>query len=216
MEAEYAFTNAVSRYTREAVKEGSYRGIVVGNIKEQLLARARLEEKENRKVSVLVVGGSQMGRIAGEMERIGGDVVRVHNWQKVPGEWTLEKLEKLKERVMEDEFVPDKVVIGGPSNSTMRHGPESHRGFGPETVWRMEGGRRGKVEYRIVCEYHMTEPVKISLLERSKLVKMVDDLVSFFEFNLPMVKVVYVEMFPRFVERCCKKEGHMSEDDPWV
>ena len=23
-------------------------------------------------------------------------------------------------------------------------------------------------------------------------------------------------MYPRFVERCCNKEGHMSEDDPWV
>ena len=139
VEAEYAFTNAVSKYTREAVKEGSYKGIVVGNIKEQLLARARLEEKGSGKVSILMVGGSQMRRIAGEMERIGGDAVRVHNLQKIPGEWTTEKLEKLKERVMEDEFVPDKVVIGGPSNSTIRHGPQSHRGFGAETVWRMEG-----------------------------------------------------------------------------
>ena len=68
------------------MKEGSYSGIVVGNVKEQLLARARLEEKGSGKVSVLVVGGSQMGRIAGEMERIGGEVVRVHNWLKVPGE----------------------------------------------------------------------------------------------------------------------------------
>ena len=78
VEAEYAFTNAVSRYTREAVKEGSYRRIAVGNIKEQLLARARLEEKGNGRSSVLLVGGSQMGRIAGEMERIGGDVIRVY------------------------------------------------------------------------------------------------------------------------------------------
>ena len=72
VEAEFAFTNAVSKYTREAVKDGSYKGIVVGNIKEQLLARAGLEEKGSGKVSVLVVGGSQMGRIAGEIERIGG------------------------------------------------------------------------------------------------------------------------------------------------
>ena len=72
-----AFTNAVSRYMREAVKEGSYKGIVVGNIKEQLLARARLEEKGNGRSLVLLVGGSQIGRIAGEMERIGGDVIRV-------------------------------------------------------------------------------------------------------------------------------------------
>ena len=60
---------------REAVKEGSYKGIVVGNIKEQLLAWARLEEKGNRKCLVLLVGGSQIGRIAGEIERIGGDVI---------------------------------------------------------------------------------------------------------------------------------------------
>ena len=119
---------------REAVKEGSYKGIVVGNIKEQLLARARLEEKGNGRSLVLLVGGSQIGRIAGEMERIGGDVIRVHKWQKVAGEWTSEKL---KERVMEDKFVPDKVVIGGPSNSTFRHWPQSHQGFGAETVWRM-------------------------------------------------------------------------------
>ena len=60
----------------------------------------------------------------------------------------------------------------------------------------------------------MTEPVKISLLERSKLVKMVDNLVSFFKFNLPTAKVVYLEMYPRFLEWCCKKDGHMSVDDP--
>ena len=216
VEAEFVFTNAVSKFTREAVKEGSYNGIVVGNVKEQLLARAHLEEKGSGKTSVLVVGGSQMGRIAGEMERIGGEVISVHKMQKIPGEWTLGKLEELKEKMMEDEFVPDKVVIGGPSNSIMRHGPESHRGFGPETVWKMEEARRGGPKDRMKCVYHMTEPVKISILERSKLVKMVDDLVNFIEFNLPTVKVVYVEMFPRFVERCCRRDGHMSEDDAWV
>ena len=45
---------------------------------------------------------------------------------------------------------------------------------------------------KIVCEYHLTESVKISLLERSRLVKMENDLGSFFEINLPTVKVVYV------------------------
>ena len=216
VEAEFVFTNAVSKFTREAVKEGSYNGIVVGNVKEQLLARAHLEEKGSGKSTVVVVGGSQMGRIAGEMEKIGGEVISVHKWHKISGEWTQAKLEEIKEKLMEDDFVPDKVVIGGPSNSTMRHGPESHRGFGPETVWKMEETKRGGPKDRMKCEYHMTEPVKISLLERSRLVKMVDDLVSFIELNLPTVKVVYMEMFPRFVERCCRREGHMSEDDAWV
>ena len=118
---------------------------------------------------------------------------------------------------MDDDFIPDKIVIGGPSNSTIVHGPQSHRGFGSEAVWRMEaGGRGGRVGDRIVCEYHLTEPVKISLLERSRLAKEVDDLVSYIELNLPTAKVLYMEMFPRFMERCCRKERHMREDDSWV
>ena len=28
--------------------------------------------------------------------------------------------------------------------------------------------------------------------------------------------VLYVEMYPRFVEKCCEKTTHMTNDDPWV
>ena len=68
----------------------------------------------------------------------------MHKWQKVTGEWTSEMLEKLTERVMEPEFVPDKVVIGGPSNSTIKHG---HRATGDSDLklyggWRVVGEAR--------------------------------------------------------------------------
>ena len=38
-----------------------------------------------------MIGGSQMGRIAGEMQRIGGELVGVHKMYKVTGEWTEEE-----------------------------------------------------------------------------------------------------------------------------
>ena len=34
--------------------------------------------------------------------------------------------------------------------------------------------------------------------------------------NFPTSKVLNVEMFPRFMERCCLKQDHMSVDDTWV
>ena len=54
-------------------------------------ARARLEEKENGRKLAVMIGGSQMGRIAGEMQRIGGELVGVHKMYKVTGEWTEEE-----------------------------------------------------------------------------------------------------------------------------
>ena len=37
----------------------------------------------------------------------------------------------------------------------------------------------GKVGEKISCEYHLTEPVKISMLERSKLVQVVEEFITF-------------------------------------
>ena len=62
----------------------------------------------------------------------------------------------------------------------------------------------------------MMEPTKISMLERGRLVKLVEDLVKFCEENFPTSTVLYVEMYPRFMERCCEKISHMTKDDPWV
>ena len=213
VEAEYCFTNAVGRFTKEALKEGSYKGNIVGNVKEQLAARARVEEKGNGRKTVVLIGGSQIQRIAGEMERVGGEVVEVQKMIRIAGDWTSEKVEKVKEELLLEDGVPDRIVIGGPSNSTTRHGVR-RRGFGPERrMLYKEGGKGGKL---FMQDYHMTEPIKISMLERGRLVKLVEDLVKFCEENFPTSTVLYVEMYPRFVERCCEKISHMTKDDPWV
>ena len=51
-------------------------------------------------------------------------------------------------------------------------------------------GRRSHVN-----EYHLTEPVKISMLERSKLVKVVDDFVTFCEVNFPTSVILYMDVY---------------------
>ncbi len=72
VEGEFAFTKAVAAYCKEAVREGSFRGSYVLNIKEKMEQRAVRAEREGWKVNVLMVGGSQIGRIGREMERKGG------------------------------------------------------------------------------------------------------------------------------------------------
>ena len=94
VKAEHCFTSAVGKFLKEALKEGSYKGNMVGNVKEQLAARARLEEKGNGRKTVVLIGGSQIQRIAGEMERVGGEVVGVQKTIRIAGDWTSEKVEK--------------------------------------------------------------------------------------------------------------------------
>ena len=52
---EYCFTNAVGKFSREALKEGSYKGCIVRNVKEQLATRARLEEKVSGKPTAVCI-----------------------------------------------------------------------------------------------------------------------------------------------------------------
>jgi hypothetical protein len=72
VEGEFAFTMGVAAFCKEAVREGSFKGSYVLNVKEQMEGRALREGKEGKKVSVLVVGGSQMGRIGQVMLEKGG------------------------------------------------------------------------------------------------------------------------------------------------
>ena len=68
----------------------------MGNVKEQLAARARLEEKGNGKKATVLIGGSQIGMLASEIERVGREVVGVQKVIRIAGEWSSEKLEKVK------------------------------------------------------------------------------------------------------------------------
>ncbi len=71
VEGKFAFTKAVAAYCKEAVREGSFRGNYVLNIKEQMEQRAVRAEREGWRVNVLMVGGSQVGEIGREMEKKG-------------------------------------------------------------------------------------------------------------------------------------------------
>jgi hypothetical protein len=57
----------------------------------------------------------------------------------------------------------------------------------------------------------MTELRKISMFERREVVDKVGLVVGEVQMVFPTAEIMYVTMFPRFVEVCCK--DHMTEDD---
>ena len=153
VESEFSFTKAVGGYSRLAIKEGSFKGRQIGNVKDQQAARAGLEEKMRGKKYVSVVGGSQITRIAEKMEEVGGEVVGVWKKHRIRGELTREKIEQIRGELMESGIVPDCIVVGGPSNSLIRHGPSNRRGFGPEKRLLIREEGEGGVTRQ---EFHLT------------------------------------------------------------
>ena len=95
--------------------------------------------------------------------------------QRIRGEWSREKIEKCKKELSSCEIDPEVIVIGGPTNSLTRHGQQNRRGFGPEGKVEIGRGQEGEEVMRF--KYHLTEPVKITLGERVRLIGMVDKLV---------------------------------------
>ena len=172
VEAEYAFTKAIGAYSRSAIKDGSYKGRQLGNLKEQLAARAGLEEKDRGKKMVIMIGGSQICRIADKVKEVGGDVVGVWGKHKISGELTREKI---RGELINSEVVPDSFVVGGPTNSLIRHGPSNRRGFGPEKRLVLKEEARGSV---LRQEFHLTEPVRLSMVERAGVVRLTEELVK--------------------------------------
>ncbi len=67
VEGEFAFAKAVGSYCKEAVREGRFKRSYKLNIREQLVQRATVEKRKNEKVKLVIMGGSQMGRIAQEL-----------------------------------------------------------------------------------------------------------------------------------------------------
>jgi hypothetical protein len=90
----------------------------------------RRSEKRG-KVSMVLVGGSQMGRLAREISKDEGRGVTVQEMVRVKG--------KLDEKAVDDALdelaglkdQPEKILIGGPTNSLVEHGSGENRGFGP-------------------------------------------------------------------------------------
>jgi hypothetical protein len=59
----------------------------------------------------------------------------------------------------------------------------------------------------------MQDPRKISMVEKRQLVDRVVKLVRGAHELFPESVIVYLTMFPRHVERCCEKDGHMKTAD---
>jgi hypothetical protein len=212
MEAEFAFTRAVGDFCREGVREGSFNGNYVMNVREQMEERVRLREGESKKCRVLFVGGSQVGRMMEDVGRVGKQVVSEGVWVRVNGFLSDDEADKVVGKVAELGKTFDKVVIGGPGNSLVTHGRGGEKGHRPERTVTVEKDGNGRV-VKIESRYHLTEPVRISMAERRELAVRMGRMVSRVQEESGAEEVMYVTMFPRHVDRCCSREGHMSEGD---
>jgi hypothetical protein len=128
---------------------------------------------------------------------------------------------KMDDRVVEnalDELAglgvqPEKVLIGGPTNSLVEHGVGGMRGFGPERKVRIRTDEAGKAT-ELEASFHMTQPRRIAMSERRDLVDRVVRLIRGTQALFPWSEVSYATMFPRHVEPCCA--SHMTCEDVWM
>ncbi len=213
IEGEFSFVRAIGNFCRTSVRAGSFKGNYNFNVKQQIEMREFVERKGEKRedVTVVLVGGSQMGRLARELDNRQG--VGVVGMVRVKG--------KVDDGVVDDALnelaglrdQPDKVVIGGPTNSLVEHGERGLRGVGPERQVRIRRNEAGK-ETEWVTRFHMTQPRKIAMSERRDLVDRVVRLIRGAQALFPWSEVSYITMFPRHVEPCCGK--HMTIEDVWM
>jgi hypothetical protein len=183
------------------------------NIKEQMRMRVLGEREEGKRVKVVMVGASQVGRIGEELKRRFGAKVDVKSVLRMEGENTERKNMELISELGKLSETVDVVVIGGPTNSLVRHGKEGERGFGGERVVRIVKKGGGREEWQV--RYHLTDPVKISMTEKTELIDRVTGLMSDVRKMMgSKVSVIYMSMMPRFVNECCK--GHMTDEEVWL
>jgi hypothetical protein len=217
VEGEFAFTRALGDFCRASVKEGTYKGNYRFNLKGQMENRAMEDAEKGKmdKVSVVFVGGSQMGRLKDEIERMGEKSVVVQKMVRVQGAVTTATVDKALAELAVLEGYPEFIVVGGPGNSIMEHGTGENRGFGPERTVKVKDTRDGRGE-KWEVRYHMENPRKITLLEKRELVDKMVTLTEGAGELFPEAEVVYVSTFPRHVDRCCGKIGHMTDADTWA
>jgi hypothetical protein len=134
IEGEFAFVRAVGDLCKKGVRAGRFRGNYNFNLKRQMemreLIELRSEKREN--VSVIFVGGSQMGRLAKEIAKNEGRGVLVQGMVRVKGKLDEKAVDDALEELAGLKDQPEKILIGGPTNSLVEHGSGENRGFGPE------------------------------------------------------------------------------------
>jgi hypothetical protein len=150
-----------------------------------------------------------------EIVKMGERGVEVERMVRVRGEVTDDEVDQALAELAVLETYPDVFVVGGPSNSLMVHGKQDIRGFDPERTVKVQKGGAGQTE-KWEVRYHMTEPKRISMVEKRTLVDRMVRLVSGITELFPETEVAYVTMFPRHVERCCDRNDHMTENDTVV
>jgi hypothetical protein len=62
-------------------------------------------------------------------------------------------------------------------------------------------------------EFHLTEPARRTTRDKEYLVNLVYGLMRGIRKMCGNTKVVYVGLFPRHLEQCCREEGHMRAED---
>jgi hypothetical protein len=92
------------------------------------------------------------------------------------------------ERVVELGKISDKVIIGGPGNSLFKHGRGDVKGFCPERTVKVERKVDGEVS-RVIVQYHMTEPEKLTMSEKRELIDNVVELARRIGESLPGSKL---------------------------
>jgi hypothetical protein len=145
-----------------------------------------------------------------ELKRVGKDDIDVVGRINTKGMADVEEISVALRELVVNGVEPEKVVLGGPGNGLVKHGEPDNRGFRPERqvhVRKMRDSCRQEWETR----YHMTEPRKILMFERRELVDKVGLVVGEVQVVFPTAEIIYISMFPRFVEVCCKE--HMTVDD---
>jgi hypothetical protein len=129
-----------------------------------------------------------------------GDRMRLVGCVRWEDEHTVEGHTVILDEVATLKDEVDVVVVGGPSNSLMKHGKEDARGFGGERQVRVFRKRDGVDEWTVT--YHMTDPVRITMVEKMVLVEKMVDLLTEVKGTVgDGVKVIHLTMFPRFVEQ---------------
>jgi hypothetical protein len=183
------------------------------NLKEQMRMRCLRESGVDKRLRVLMVGASQMGRVGDEMQRMHGEKMRLVGRVRMCEEHTADQHMEILEEVTLRRDEMDVVIVWGPTNSLVRHGKEGERGFGGERQVRVVKNSDGEDEWTVT--YHMTDPVRITMTEKADLVEGMVELIGGIKRTVgDEVRVLHATMFPRFVERCC--DDHMTEEDVWL
>jgi hypothetical protein len=167
VEGEFAFGKAVGEFLREEVRAGTFKENYLLNLKEQLRLRSLREHENVRKTRVLLIGASQMGRLGEELMTMRVDL-EVVGCLRMEGENTerknMEMLRELEKKV----GTVDMVVVGGPTNSLVRHGKEGEQGFVGKRKVRIEKKKNGEEIWKVT--YHLTDSIKINMVEKAELV----------------------------------------------